>query len=87
VLAQVDTTDVGNKQKLSEKQADVLSTRQKWQLNEGRFQAFKCFNDNKEEKLTRAELLFHDGKVDLYSNNPNGMENACHLGKELASTK
>jgi hypothetical protein len=44
VLAQVEETDAGNKQKLSEKKTDVISTKQKWQHNEGRFQSIKYFN-------------------------------------------
>jgi hypothetical protein len=56
VLAQMDAAaDTGNKQKLSEKKADVLSTRQKWQRDEGRFRELKDFDDIKEEKLTWVE--------------------------------
>ncbi len=53
VLAQVDATNMGNKQKfMSDKKADVLSTRQKWQCNVGRFKAIKHFGHTKEETLT-----------------------------------
>ena len=52
VLAQVDATDTGNKQKLSEKKADVISTRQKFHLDVGRFQAMEYFDNIKEERLT-----------------------------------
>jgi hypothetical protein len=45
VLAQVDAADEGNNKKLTDKKADVKSTRQKLQRNVGRFQAIKYFND------------------------------------------
>ncbi len=79
VLAQVEVTDAGNKQKLSEKKADVISTRQKWQRDEGRFHAIKYFNHTKEERLTWAEVLFYDEKVDLYGKNTDVLEYSCHL--------
>ncbi len=52
VLAQVDATDAGNNQKLSDKKADVTSAKQKLQRNVGRFQAIKYFIDTKKETLT-----------------------------------
>ncbi len=52
VLAGVDATDAGNKQKLSEKKADLLSARLKKQRDEGRFQALDYFEHSKEERLT-----------------------------------
>jgi hypothetical protein len=65
VLAQVDATDTGNKRKLSEKKADIISTRRKLQRDVGRFQAIKYFADTKEQTLPWAEVLFYDGKVDF----------------------
>ncbi len=85
VLAEVDTTDMGNKRKLSEKKADVISTRRKLQRDVGRFQAIKYFIDTKEETLPWAEELFRDGEVDLDSQNADCMEYLCHLEKELTS--
>ena len=76
VLAQVDATDMGNKQKLPEKKADVISIRQKLQRDVGRFQAIKYFIDTKERTLPWAEVLFHDGEVDLDSQNADRMENS-----------
>jgi hypothetical protein len=64
VLAQVDATDTGTKRKVSEKKADVISTRRKLQRDVGRFQAIKYFIDTKEETLPWAEVLFHDREVD-----------------------
>ena len=58
VLAQVDTTDTGNKQKLSEIKADVILTRRKLQRDVGRW----------------AEVLFRDGEVDSDSQNADRME-------------
>jgi hypothetical protein len=58
VLAQVDATDTGNKQKLSEIKADVISTRRKLQRDVGRW----------------AEVLFRDGEVDSDSQNADRME-------------
>jgi hypothetical protein len=52
VLAQVDATHNGNKQKLSEKKVDMLSTKQKWQRVEGWFKAIRYFDNIKEDKLT-----------------------------------
>ncbi len=86
VLAQVDATDTGNKQKLSEKKADVISTRRKLQQDVGRFQAIKYFIDTKEETLPWAEILFCNGEVDSDSQNADRMEYSCHLEKELTST-
>jgi hypothetical protein len=85
VLAQVDATDTGNKQKLSEKKADVILTRQKLQRDVGRFQAIKYFIDTKEETLPWAEVLFRDEEVDLDSQNADRMEYSCHLEEELTS--
>ena len=65
VLAQVDATDTGNKQKLSEKKTDVTSTIQKLQRDVGRFQAMEYFDNIKEERLTWEDVLFNNGKVDL----------------------
>jgi len=58
VLAQVDETDAGNKRKLSEKKADLLSARRKKQRNEGRFQALDYFEHGKVERLTWAAVFF-----------------------------
>jgi hypothetical protein len=62
VLPQVEVTDNGNKRKLSEAKVDILSTKQKWQREEGRFKVIKYFYDVKEEKLTWAEIIFNDVK-------------------------
>ena len=86
VLAQVDATDTGNKRKLPEKKADVISTRRKLQQDVGRFQAIKYFIDTKEETLPLAEVLFRNGEVDSDSQNAACMEYSCHLEKELTST-
>jgi hypothetical protein len=86
VLAQVDATDTGNKQKfMSDKKADVLSTRQKWQRDVGRFEVIKHFDHTKEETLTWAEVLFHNGKVDSYGYNTDIMEESCHHQQEHLS--
>ena len=75
VLAQVDATDAGNKRKfLSDKKADVALTRRKRQHDVGRFEAITYFVHMKEETLTWAEALFHDGKVDSYGDNANVMD-------------
>jgi hypothetical protein len=87
VLAQVDATDTGNKRKLSEKKADVISTRRKLQRDVGRFQAIKYFVDTKEQTLPWAEVLFYDGKVDFDSQNADRTEKSSHLVKELTSSK
>jgi hypothetical protein len=80
VLAQVEATDAGNKRILSEKKADLISTKRKWQRDEGRFQVLKYFDHSKVERLTRAAILFHDGKVDSYrKNNRDAAEYLCHL--------
>ncbi len=55
----------GEQAKNLSKKANVLLTRQKWQRDEGRFHAIKYIHHTKEERLTWAEVLFHDGKVDL----------------------
>jgi hypothetical protein len=87
VLAQVDATDTGNKRKLSEKKADVISTRRKLQRDVGRLQAIKYFADTKEQTLPWADILFYDGKVDFDSHNADRTEKSSHLVKELTSSK
>ncbi len=86
VLAQVDPTNAGNKQKfMSDKKADVLSTSQKWQRDVGRFKVIKHFDHTKEETLTWVEVLFHNGKVDSYGDNANVIEELCHCQQEHLS--
>ncbi len=63
----------------------MILTKQKWQCNEGRIKAHKYIGNIKEVKLTWAELLFKNGKVDLYNNNADRKEYSCHL--ELVSMK
>ena len=79
VLAQVELTDVGNKQNLSERKADLILIKQQKQRNEGRFQVLEYFGHAKEETLTWAVLLFNDGKVDSYDTNAKVSEYLCHL--------
>ena len=62
VLAQMDAVNEGNKRKMSENKVDVLSTKQKWQREEGQIRAMKYFADVKEEKLAWAEILFNSVK-------------------------
>jgi hypothetical protein len=81
-LAQVEETDAGNKQKLSEKKADVI-LKKKWQRNEGRFQAIKYFDCTKEEILTWAAILFHNRKMDSYNDKAQAAEYLCHLEHEV----
>jgi hypothetical protein len=69
------TSSPGNKRKfLSDKKADVALTRRKWQHDVGQFEAITYFVHMKEETLTWAEALFHDGKVDSYGDNANVMD-------------
>jgi hypothetical protein len=69
---------------MSEKKVDILSTKQKWQQEEGQFQAISNFDRIKEDKLTWVEALFNDGKVKAYGENSNRMEFSCQHGeKEL----
>ena len=79
VLAQVESTDVGNKRNLSEKKANRISIKQQKQRDEGRFQALEYFGHAKEETLTWAVVLFNDGKVDSYDTNAKVSEYLCHL--------
>jgi hypothetical protein len=79
VLAGVEATNKGNKQKLSEKKADVISMRQKLQQDVGRFQAMEYFDSIKEERLTWVDVLFNDGKLDSYDES---VKYSCHCEKE-----
>jgi hypothetical protein len=79
VLAQVESTDVGNKQNLSEKKANPISIKRQKQRDEGRFQALEYFGHAKEETLTWAVVLFNDGKVDSYDTDAKVSEYLCHL--------
>ena len=80
-LAQVKSTDVGNKQKFSERKADLILIKQQKQHNEGRFQALEYFGYAKEETLTWAAVLFKDRKVDSYDTNTKLSEYLCHRDK------
>ena len=84
VLAQVESTDVGNKRNLSERKADPISIKQQKQRNEGRFQALEYFGHTKKETLTWVAVLFNDGKVDTYYTNDMVLEYLCHLDKRLS---
>ena len=53
VLAQVDATDKGNKQKLTEKKIAILLAKQKWQHKEGWFKASRYVDNIKEDKPGR----------------------------------
>ena len=53
------------------------------QRDTGRIQAMEYFNNIKEERLTWADVLFNDGKVDLYNKNGESIEYSCHREKEL----
>ena len=79
VLAKVESTNVGNKQNLSERKAGLISIKQQKQHNEGRFQALEYFGHAKEETLTWAAELFNNGKVDWYDRNAKVSEYLCHL--------
>jgi hypothetical protein len=57
VLAQVESTDVKNKQNLSERKANPISIKRQKQRNEGRFQGLEYFGHAKEEMLTWAAVL------------------------------
>ncbi len=83
VLAQVEATDAGSKRTLYEKKADPISTKRKWQRDEGRFQVLKHVDHSKVERLTWAAILFHDGKVDSYGKKGDASaEYLCHLHEE-----
>ncbi len=81
VLAQVEPTDVGNMQILSEKKADLILFKQQKQHDEGRFQALEYFGHAKEETLTWAAVLFNERKVDSYDMNAKVLEYLCHLNE------
>jgi hypothetical protein len=82
VLAQVESTDVGNKQNLSERKADPILIKRQKQRNEGRFYALEYFGHAKEETLTWAAVLFIDRKVDSYDTNAKASEYLCHLDEK-----
>ena len=81
VLAKVESTDVENKQILSERKADLISIKRQKQHNEGQFQALEYVGHAKEEKLTWAAVLFNKTKVDLYEANAKDLEYLCHLNE------
>jgi hypothetical protein len=63
VLAQVNATDEQNKRIfLVKKEDDTISTKRKHQRGEGRIRAHQYFAENKDLKLTWAELLFNEGE-------------------------
>ncbi len=81
----MDATEEGNKQKLSEKKVDKILTKLKWQHKEGWFKAIRYFDGIQEEKLTWVEVLFNDGKVDLYGKNADSIEYLCHRENKITS--
>jgi hypothetical protein len=82
VLAQVESTDVGNKRNLSERKADPILIKHQKQCNEGRFHALEYVSCAKEETLTWAVVLFIDRKVDLYDMKAKVSEYLCHLDEK-----
>ncbi len=82
VLAQVESTDVGNKRNLSERKADPISIKRQKQRDEGRFHVLEYFGHAKEETLTWAAVLFIDRKVDSYDTNAKASEYLCHLDEK-----
>ncbi len=83
VLAQVDATDKGNKQKLSEKKVDIISTKQKMQQEEGHFKAIRYIDNIKEDKLTWVEALFSNDKGPMGGGEAGSTDDECHHQKEL----
>ncbi len=81
VLAKVESMDVGNKQNLSGRKADLISIKPQKQRDEGQFHALEYFGHAKEETLTWVAVLFNDGKVDSYDTNAKVSEYLCHLDK------
>lgn len=81
VLAQMESTDVGNKQNFLEEKANPISIKRQKQRDEGRFQTLEYFGHHakEEEKLTWVVVLFNDGKVDSYDTNTKVSEYLCHL--------
>ena len=73
--------DVGNKQNLAERKADLISIKQQKQRDEGQFQVLEYFGHAKEKLLTWAGVLFNNGKVNLYDTNAKVLEYLCHLNK------
>jgi len=87
VLAQVESTDVGNKRNLSEKKANRISIKQQKQRDEGRFQALEYFGHAKEEMHTWAVVLFNDGKVDSYDTNAKPSSSPPNASASSACTR
>ncbi len=50
----------------------MISTKQKWQRDDGRIKAHQYIGDIKEVKLIWVELFFNNGKVDSYDNKSEG---------------
>jgi hypothetical protein len=63
VLAKVESTDVGSKQNLSERKADLILIKQQKQHNEGRFQALEYFGHAKEETLPGRQYYSTTGRL------------------------
>ena len=87
VLAQVESTDVGNKRNLSEKKANPISIKRQKQRDEGQFQALEYFGHAKEEMLTWAVVLFNDGKVDSYDTNAKPSSSPPNASASSACTR
>ena len=69
VLAQVDAVDRGNKRKFLAPKVDKLLTKRKRQREEGRMEAMQYFDKINKMKLTWADVIFIDEKMDVTSEN------------------
>jgi hypothetical protein len=69
VLAQVDAVNRGNKRKFLVPKVDKLFTKRKRQREEGRMEAMQYFDKINKIKLTWADVIFNDEKMDVSSEN------------------
>jgi hypothetical protein len=85
VIAQTDKIDEGNKRNLAEQKADLVGMLRKRQRDVGKFEAMKYFRQDHNKRLTWLAPLFNDAKEGAL--NADGIEDSCHLDKEISSTK
>jgi hypothetical protein len=83
VLAGVDMTNEGNKRKSSERKADVYQPDENSSAIQGGSSRWNMLTILKRRDLPGwADVLFNNGKVDLYDENSESVECSCHREKE-----
>ena len=61
------------------KKDDLLLTKRKRQRNIGQCEAMKCFDENKDKKMTWSAMLFDDEKGLTGGGKVDAADDSCHV--------